>query len=161
MIIARPGSADYEAIDAVVAAAFGRRDEAELVRSLRTSDSVLELIASDRGEAIGHVMYSRDWIETHGARHPAVQLAPLAVAPARQRSGIGGALIAEGFAQLRALGETHVFVLGHGDYYPRFGFSGRAAAPFQSPWPRPSFMLARIAPGGPDNGQLVAPAAFL
>ena len=151
---------DFRAIDDVVTAAFGRADEAELVRTLRISDSILELVAIEE-RVLGHIMYSRVWIESEGAKYPAAQLAPLAITPDRQRSGIGGALMAEGFQLLKRAGETHVFVLGHADYYPRHGFSADSAQAFQSPWPRPSFMLARIAPGGPESGALIVPAAFL
>jgi putative acetyltransferase len=159
MKIRVPMAADSGAIDAIVAAAFGREEEARIARDLRAEALVLELIAVE-DEPIGHVMFSRDWIETDGARYPAVQLGPVAVAPARQKSGAGGAMIRDGLARLRAAGETHVFVLGHVTYYPRFGFSPEAAQTFQSPWPRPSFMLARIAPGGPEGGALIVPKAF-
>jgi putative acetyltransferase len=58
-------------------------------------------------------------------------------------------------------GESHVFVLGHPDYYPRFGFSAAAAVPFRGPWSGlPAFMLARLAPAGPEAGALIVPAAF-
>jgi putative acetyltransferase len=152
-------SSDFSAIDALVAAAFGREDEARLVRALRAEAPLLELGAED-GALIGHIQFSRIWIETGGARHPGAQLAPLAVTPGRQRAGVGGGLIHEGLARLKRAGETHVFVLGHADYYPRFGFSAQAAQAYQSPWPRPSFMFARLTPGGPERGALVVPEAF-
>ena len=151
---------DFDAIDQIVAAAFGREAEAKLVHALRAEAPVLELLAVEDDKPIGHIMFSRAWIEAEGRHSPAVQLAPLGVLPARQKSGAGKALVREGLARLQAAGETHVFVLGHPAYYPRFGFAPEPAQAFESPWPRPAFMLRRLAPGGPASGKLIVPEAF-
>jgi putative acetyltransferase len=158
-------AADHEAIAALVRAAFlaefGRSDEPELIVQLRAlGDVVLECVAEEDGAIAGHILFSRAHIEAAGRSHPAVQLAPVCAAPSVQKQGIGSALIRHGLGALRTSGETHVFLLGHPDYYPRFGFSADAARAFASPWGGPHFMLARIGAGGPDAGTLVASKAF-
>lgn len=160
MIIRQTVAADHEFIDAIVEAAFKGVGEVRLVHALRDEDAVLELSAIEDDEIVGHIMFSRNWIEDDDMRSAAVQLAPVSVAPKRQSDGIGGALIREGLAQLRTSGESHVFVLGHLEYYPRFGFSADAALPFKAPWSGPAHMLTRLRDGGPERGLLIAPQAF-
>ena len=149
--------ADHLAIHRVVAAAFGQADEAQLVDRLRADgDAVVELVAEDAGAIVGHILFTRLGIgEVTGAA-----LAPLAVVPARQRSGIGDALTRAGIEQCRALGVPAVIVLGHADYYPRFGFSAALAAPLDAPFSGPSFMALELTPGALAAGARVryAPA---
>ena len=74
--------------------------------------------------------------------------APVAVSPEAQGRGIGDALCRAGIEALRALGVEAVVVLGHPDYYPRFGFSAAAAKPLASPYAgSPAFMAMELAPG--------------
>ena len=165
-MILRPVDArDHAGITRIVRAAFmgefGRSEEPELVERVRAlGDTVRETVADDAGEIVGHILFSRAFIEADGARHPAVQLGPVCAAPGRQKAGIGAALIRDGLAALAAAGETHVFLLGHPGYYPRFGFSAEAARVFDAPWSGPHHMLRRLAPGGPDSGRLVVSKAF-
>src|SRR5436189_2542113 len=116
---ARPS--DLPAIEAVVAAAFGRGDEADLVKRLRADgDVVFELVAEEDGEVVGHILFSRLWadrLELYAA------LGPVAVRPDRQGSGVGSALVRSGLDCAREFGAHGVVVLGHPTYYPRFGFS--------------------------------------
>lgn len=149
--------ADQFAIHQLVAAAFGQEDEARLVDRLRVDgDALAELVADDGGAIVGHTMFTRLGI---GAVTGAA-LAPLAVAPARQRRGIGGALIRAGIERCRALGVPAIVVLGHADYYPRFGFSAALAARLDSPFAGPSFMAIELVPGALAAGAKVryAPA---
>ncbi len=158
-------AADHGQIDAIVRAAFlaefGRSDEPELVASLRAQgEVVLELVAVEDRAIVGHILFSRAHVSGDGKRFPVVQLAPVCAAPEMQKRGVGSALIRQGLELMTALGETHVFLLGHPDYYPRFGFSATAAQAFQSPWPGPHFMLNRIGAGGPAHGKLRVSSAF-
>lgn len=120
----QPG--DHEAIAAVVAAAFASRAEARLVAALRESSAfipALSLVAEVGGEVAGHVMIS--YAELHGpsgGQRRIASLAPLAVAPAFQRQGIGSALVREATAAADALGEPLVVVQGDPGYYGRLGF---------------------------------------
>ena len=135
---------DRDAIRAVNEAAFGQPDEAALVDRLRDDGAVLvSLVADLDSEIAGHVLFTRMF----AADVPAAALAPVAVAPAHQRSGIGSALIRAGLDLLRDSGERIVIVVGHADYYPRFGFSTALARDLESPFPRDEFMALELVPG--------------
>lgn len=153
---ARP--CDSAAIRHVVTAAFAQSDEADLVGRLRADgDVILELVAEDAGMVVGHVLFSRLGI---GAVEGAA-LAPLAVAPSHQGRGIGAALTAAGIDRCRALGVPAIVVLGHADYYPRFGFSAGLAARLDAPFSGPSFMAIELRPGTlADGGRVRYAAAF-
>lgn len=151
------------AIRVVNEAAFGRRDEADLVDNLRTAGAVLaSFVAEIEGRIIGHVLFSRMWIESSSSSIGAVALAPMAVLPERQRRGIGGELIRHGLDLLRHGSEKIVIVVGHADYYPRFGFSTEKARSLESPFPREAFMAMELSPGALDgvSGTVRYPAAF-
>jgi len=147
---------DRAAIHAVVAAAFGRRAEADLVEQLREDGALAVSLVAVEGDAIvGHLVLS-----PMKASFRALGLAPLSVLPARQRAGIGGQLIWEALARVDREGWRAVFVLGSPDYYQRFGFSVGAAAGFASPYAGPHFMV-RLPPGSvlpPAGGVDFAPA---
>jgi putative acetyltransferase len=155
---ARP--ADHAAIAAVTEAAFGQPDEARLIERLRADGDVLfELVAVEDGEVIGHILFSRLWadrVDMYAA------LAPMSVRPGRQRTGHGSALVRAGLENLREFGAHGVLVLGHRDYYPRFGFAAETAARVTSPYSgSPSFMARAIEPGAFDAPLSVAyPDAF-
>lgn len=141
-------AADQAAIHAVVEAAFAQPDEADLVDRLRPTGAVLlSLVAEIESAIAGHILFTR----MHVGEFPAVALAPVAVAPARQRQGIGDALIRRGLDILRAAGERIVVVVGHAEYYPRFGFSTALAARIESPFPRDVFMALELVPGALDG----------
>ncbi|MBF8186163.1 N-acetyltransferase [Nonomuraea sp. K274] len=118
---------DIPAIREVNLAAFPTPMEADLVDALRADPAWLpglSLVAEDAaGEVVGYALLTR----CHVGDSPAVALAPCAVLPARQRQGAGSAAIRAGLAAARAMGENLILVLGHPEYYPRFGFA-RASA---------------------------------
>lgn len=142
---------DLPAIRQVNEAAFGRPEEAALVDALRAAGRVtLSLVALDAGQVAGHVLFSPvQIVMAGGISTPAVALAPLAVLPALQGRGIGSALTREGLARLRVGGHGIVIVLGHADYYPRFGFRPAAVLGIRAPWdvPEEAFMVAELIPG--------------
>lgn len=118
-------SADADAIHELHARAFGRADEARLVRALRAAGALeLALVAEVAGAVVGHVVFSPATIEVPGASKPAraLGLAPVAVAAAHRRHGLGGALISTGLDRARAAGHRLCVVLGNPKYYGRFGF---------------------------------------
>jgi putative acetyltransferase len=114
---------DISAIRDVNRAAFPTAEEAALVEALRASDAWIEglsIVAQDReGTVVGHALLSRCHVD--GA--PALALAPCAVLPRLQGSGAGSAAIRAGLDAARAKGENLVLVVGHAEYYPRFGFT--------------------------------------
>ncbi|MCE0762613.1 N-acetyltransferase [Pseudonocardia kujensis] len=121
------GPGDASAVRRVVLAAFGSPGEADLVDALRSDpawiDGLSVVAESPDGEIVGHALLTR----CHVGEVPALCLAPCSVLPAHQRSGAGSAAIRAVLADARNRGERFVIVLGHPDYYPRFGF-GRASA---------------------------------
>ncbi|MEU3017742.1 N-acetyltransferase [Nocardiopsis sp. NPDC007018] len=131
-------SADTARIHAIVSAAFPTPAEADLVDALRADTDAwiegLSIVTEDTdGTPVGHALFTRCHVD--GA--PALALAPCAVLPSHQRTGAGSAAIRAGLRAARDLGENLVLVLGHADYYPRFGFtpaSGHGVrAPFEVP----------------------------
>ena len=154
---------DRSAVHAINTAAFGRPDEANLVENLRNEGVVLaSLIAELESLLIGHILFSRMAIETSARSIPAVALAPMAVLPEHQRKGIGGRLIRQGLDLLGQRGEEIVIVLGHPDYYPRFGFSTAKARGLESPFPPEAFHALELRPGALQDvqGKVRYPAAF-
>lgn len=150
LVIRAATAADADTIDALVRAAFagtdfGHQGEAELVRMLEVDgDALVSLVAEADGAIVGHVLFSRMAVEADGAPLSAAGLAPVSVAPERQGQGIGGALIRAGLDALRGQGVRMSFVLGHADYYPRFGYSPDLAARFASPFAGPHFMAMML-----------------
>jgi putative acetyltransferase len=103
--------------------AFGQRNEADLVDALRVkARPYISLVASVDGLVVGHICFSPVSIESDGGVFDAMGLAPMAVLPEFQNQGIGSRLVQEGLRKCRDLGHSLVVVLGHPNYYPRFGF---------------------------------------
>jgi putative acetyltransferase len=146
--------------------AFDRPDEADLVDSLHGEGVVLLSLVAELENAerriVGHLLFSRMSIETSNGRVPAAALAPIAVLPDLQRRGIGERLIRYGLDLLREQGERIVIVLGHPDYYGRFGFSTGKARSLESPFPPEAFMAMELISGALEGvrGKVRYPAAF-
>ncbi len=148
---------DRQAVYQVVSSAFGQSAEAELVEKLREAgDSVISLVAVEDGQIVGHVLLSR-----MNAPFPSLALAPVSVTPAKQRSGIGSALIERAVSRARSEGWSAIFVLGDPGYYKRFGFDSETAAGFTSPYAGHHFMLLELSPSLPaTTGELRHAPAF-
>jgi putative acetyltransferase len=124
MIIIRPEEPrDIAAIRKVVEEAFGQPAEANLVDALRRNGkATLSLVAEESGQIVGHILFSPVTIETGDDQFGGVGLAPMAVSPERQNEGIGSLLVKEGLDRCRAASHPFTVVLGHPEFYPRFGF---------------------------------------
>ncbi len=147
---------DHQAVHDLTAAAFGREDEALLVRRLRQSDAFippLSLVAVAEGRVVAHVLFTRVGIESPAGAVPALALAPLSVRPEFQGRGIGMRLVREGLNRCRRLGHTIVVVVGHPSYYPRFGFSSAGARGLEAPFavPDEAFMALALVPEALDG----------
>lgn len=158
---------DRDAIREIHRAAFGQENEGALVNAIRSSPGfipTLSLLAIVEGRTVGHVLFSRIDIETESGDIPVLGLAPLAVDPDAQRRGIGSALVRAGLEESHRLGEHIVIVLGHADYYPRFGFVSAPPLGITSPFAVEAshFMVAALAPGVLDGvaGRVRYPEAF-
>lgn len=166
VIVRGENSADASeraAIHSINEAAFGCPDEADLVDRLRADGVVrASLVAEIPDRIVGHILFSRMSIETTGESVSAVALAPMAVLPEYQRRGIGGRLIQNGLNMLRQQGEQIVIVVGHPNYYPRFGFSNEITCSLESPFPQDVFMAMELSPGALSGvlGRVRYPATF-
>ena len=153
--------ADHLAIKNVTTAAFGQKDEAQLIQRLREDGSViLSLVATnDAGRVIGHLMFTDLIIE--GIENAAA-LAPMSVHPDHQKKRIGTAMIKEGLEICRSLEINVIVVLGHEMYYPRFGFSADLARCLDAPLSGPALMALELTPGTLSGSDLKVtyPAAF-
>ena len=159
------GPEDYEAIRGVNRLAFGREAEGELVDALRRGGHArLSLVAESGGRVVGHALFSGMHIASpDGRTADALALAPLAVLPGHQRRGIGSALVRDGLRRCAQQGHRLVIVLGHPEYYPRFGFSAELARRLESPYAGEAFMALELAPGAlaeAAGGRVVYPPPF-
>jgi putative acetyltransferase len=147
IVIREAQSRERPAIRSVVRHAFGQANEANLVEQLRTDgDVLLELVFAEQSAIQGHILYSKLSIDRGGETLAAAALAPVSILPAFQRRGLGVALIEAGNARCAALGLKAILVLGHAEYYPRFGFSSRAAESLNAPFSGPAFMALEVEP---------------
>lgn len=158
-------SSDYQAVAEVNVQAFGQENEAHLVEQIRQSDRYipeLTLVAELDGAVVGHVMFS--YIHIVGEETlQLLALAPLAVRPKLQRQGIGSALVLAGLARADEMGEAIVIVLGHPQFYCRFGFEPSVCYGISSPFPVPedAFMVKQLLHYQDRyRGKVVYPPAF-
>lgn len=153
-------AADHPMIAEAVEAAFGKPDEARLVEQIRAGgDGLFELVSENDGQVTGHILFSRLWADSQNLY---AALAPLAVRPGLQRTGLGSALTRAGLVCAREFGVHGVIVLGHPAYYPRFGFAAETAAQVRSVYAGgPEFMALALEPGAFDAPVSVSyPDAF-
>lgn len=124
MFVIRPETPkDSAAIRSVNEEAFGSSIEADLVEKLRSRQAyTLSLVATDGEKVIGHILFSPVTIESGNTSFGALGLGPMAILPSYQRKGVGSQLVRAGLQECKRLGHEIVAVLGHPDYYPRFGF---------------------------------------
>lgn len=127
--------------------AFGQPNEADLVDALRkNARPFISLVALIDEQVVGHIFFSPVSIETESADFTAMGLAPMAVLPEHQNQGIGSQLVREGLNECLRLGENIVVVLGHPNYYPRFGFVPASSKGLRSEYDVPDevFMVAEL-----------------
>jgi putative acetyltransferase len=113
---------------------------------------------------VGHILFCPVVIEAGKNRFSAVGLGPMAVLPAFQRRGIGSRLVREGLEQLRKNNHAAVVVLGHPEFYPRFGFALASTYGIRSEYnvPDEAFMAIELLPNGlaAKGGTVVYPREF-
>jgi len=116
---------DFQQVARVIEMAFGQKNEAVLVEKLRQNRkyvSRLSLVAEYKGRVVGHILFFPIVIRRGDTEKESLALAPLSVSPEFQKMGIGGRLVEEGLTTARESGYSSVIVLGHPEYYARFGF---------------------------------------
>ena len=155
---------DQAAVFDINAAAFPSDAEARLVDSLRISaDPFVSLVAVENQQVVGHIMFTPVMLEPFD-NLILMGLAPMAVSPARQSGGIGTELVKAGLQRCRELSVGAVAVLGHAEYYPRFGFTPSSQWRIRSEYdvPEDVFMIMELSPGYLKNchGTIRYNAAF-
>lgn len=158
---------DLDVVRRLVATAFGGERVPELLDGLRESVAWLGLsfVAEEDGEVVGHVAYSRGWLDAPAEVVDVLVLSPLSVRPDRQRAGVGSALVRETLRALEGRTEPLVFLEGAASYYSRLGFVPGDWLSFIPPSvriPKDAFQVATL-PGYDESsmsGALVYPDVF-
>jgi len=124
LLIIRPEFPEDQApIHYVNQEAFGRNQEADLVDKLRKRGALtISLVAVQETAIVGHIAFSPVEITSEKSSFGALTLAPMAVLPPHQNKGIGSQLVTAGLQECLRLGHEIIVVVGHPNYYPRFGF---------------------------------------
>ncbi len=161
-LIIRPETpTDYARIYEITEAAFRDLDvsdhtEHDLVNRLRDSAAYipqLALVAELNGEVVGHILFTRAAIVGPDRSRETLVLAPVSVAPPHQQCGIGGRLIRAGIQIARDMGFDSINLVGHAEYYPRFGFVRASRYAIRVPFDVPDdvFMIQELHPGALDG----------
>lgn len=144
----QPG--DEPAIHCVHAAAFETDAEAKLVDELRRARAhVVSMVAQVAEQIVGHVLFTKVTVTSDAGDWAALGLAPVAVLPEFQRQGIGTQLCRAALETCRAQGHGVAIVLGHAEYYPRFGFEPavKRGIRWEHDVPDDAFMVLQLQPG--------------
>ncbi len=153
---------DFDAIMEVEKLAFGYDKEAKLTAALladKTGKPMISLLAFYKDDPVGHILFTRAYFQDREEQPMMQILAPLVIKPEYQRQGIGEMLIKAGIEKLQKRGSNLVFVLGHKEYYPKYGFiSGAERLGYPAPYPIPEeyadcWMVQPISPKGFDVGK--------
>ena len=151
---------DYNTINDLLIKAFATLEESDhlehlLVKRLRTSNAyipALALVAECNNIIVGHIVFTQLTIgDNH--QHRALALAPVCTLPEYQKNGIGSALINHGLNLAKELKFDSVIVMGHQDYYPKFGFTPAARYSISAPFSIPDelFMVLELAANSLEN----------
>ncbi len=140
MIIREPTDVDLSDILFVERKAFKSNKEADLTKEMLADPSakpLLSLIAMSGNQAVGHILFTKAHISNNPNKASISFLAPLAIIPNYQKQGIGGKLIKKGLEILSKSGVDLVFVLGHPQYYPKYGFTPTSKLGIETTYPIP------------------------
>ena len=157
MLIIRPErKEDYPRITEINKLAFKQENEGRLVENLRKNTEFipeLSLVAQEDNEVVGHILFFPIKIIDDKLIHTSLSLAPMSVHPSRQKKGIGSALVRQGLKAAKEKGFKSVIVVGHANYYPRFGFKPAAGWNIKAPFevPEDVFMAIELTENGLKN----------
>lgn len=150
IVIRKETPDDIPAIRRIHLEAFDYPYEANLVDALREEGAhVLSMVADRGGRILGHILYSPVSLVSETGSLIVAGLAPMAVYPRMQRTGIGKRLIRESLAALREESVPAVVLLGHPEYYPKFGFqpASRFGITYDFKVPDNAFMALELEEG--------------
>ena len=146
VVIREEQSDDADQIRIVNERAFGQPAEAAVVDALRGLDGAISLVAVADDRIVGHILFTAVSVEGEAPQGSGMGLAPMAVLPDYQRSGIGSQLVKAGLDACRSRGHSFVVVVGHPAYYPRFGFvqASYKGLEYAHPVPSEAFMAIEL-----------------
>jgi putative acetyltransferase len=159
-------AADVPRVREVVSGAFGAEPVAELVDGLRRSTAWrnLSFVAEEDGRVVGHVSYTRGWLDAPARLVEVLVLSPLSVDPAAQGRGVGSTLVRRTLELLHDRAEPLVFLEGSPAFYGRLGFRPGVPSGFSAPSariPPAAFQFVALPSYEPwMTGALVYPEVF-
>lgn len=172
MIIRQENNNDHKEVFNLIQSAFKDAEftdnkEQFLVERLRKSDafiSELSMIAEIEGKIVGHILLTKIKIKNKSNSFDSLALAPVSVLPEFQGKGIGGKLIIESHKKAKELGYKSIVLLGHENYYPRFGYKQASKYGIQLPFkvPKENCMVIELVENGLKgvNGMVEYPKEF-
>ncbi|QCR33483.1 GNAT family N-acetyltransferase [Lysinibacillus sp. SGAir0095] len=164
ILIRKELTKEYNTTEKVVKKAFLNEEYSDkkehlLVSRIRKSDSFipeLSLLAIDQdNEIVGHILLSKITIVNDDKTVDSLALAPVSVIPEHQKKGIGSQLIHAALKKAKEIGYHSVIVLGHKNYYPKFGFKQASLWNIQAPFDVPDevFMALELTENSLENVQ--------
>jgi predicted N-acetyltransferase YhbS len=167
MKIRQEQKSDHKKVYEINKQAFDQENESKLIEKIRVGEGFvpeLSLVAELDGEIVGHILLSKIKIVGE-AEYESLALGPMAVVPKLQRQGIGGKLVNTGLEIAKKLGFESVIVVGHKDYYPKFGFEKASKWGIKCPFevPDEAFMAIELVENSLKNkaGTVVYPKEFM
>ncbi len=158
MRIRQEYSKDYNEVFNVIEQAFKTEKSSDhkeqfLVERLRKSDAFipeLSLVAEIDGKIVGHLLVTKLKIKNETEEFDSLALAPVAVLPEFQGNGIGGKLIVESHKKAKELGHKSIVLLGHENYYPKFGYQRADKYEIELPFevPKENCMVIELVENG-------------
>jgi predicted N-acetyltransferase YhbS len=147
---------DFQLIKHVNDLAFGQPNEGELIDKLRTNPAFvkdLSMVAEFENQIVGHILFFPIQIFCENGTTETLALAPMSVLPEFQNKSIGSQLVIKGLEAAKKLGFKSVIVLGHPEFYPRFGFEPASRWKIKPPFEVPDevFMAIELEKGSLEN----------
>lgn len=171
--IRKENSFDHNWVIALTEKAFetleiSDHNEGKLVDKLRKAPTFVEelsLVAELNGQVVGHILFTPIIIDNGDQQFQSLVLAPVSVLPEFQKMGIGGQLIRAGHQKAVELGFQSVILIGHPEYYPRFGYKPASTWGIKTHYELPSddvFMAVELTEGALSNisGMVIFPPEF-
>lgn len=155
ILIRKEEEKDLKDIYKINRLAFGQENESKLIDKIRAGSNFipdLSLVAVSSNRIVGHILFSK--IKIIGSSvFETLALAPMAVIPTFQKQGIGSKLIKKGIIKAKELGFTSIIVIGHKEYYPRFGFERASKWGIKCPFevPDEAFMAVELTKNSLDG----------
>lgn len=172
IILRQENKNDFKSVFHLIEKAFEKEEHSDhkeqfLVERLRNSVAFiteLSIVAEIDNEIVGHILFTKLKIKNDLNSFESLALAPVSVLPDFHGKGIGSKLILHGHEIAKGLGYKSVILLGHQDYYPRFGYELCEKYNIKMPFDVPAencMVIALTEDGLKDvNGEVVYPKAF-